>query len=83
MPRECLKVEDGRRSGPGKSGDQDDDRLPAAGQRVYDGREEVREGTEVVLKLVRKREVNLRQWLPEIKALKERVLVALEHRGVD
>jgi len=37
----------------------------------------------VVLKLIRKREVDLRQRLPEIKALEQGVLVALQHRGVD
>ena len=69
MPREGLKVEDGRRAGPGKARDKNQDRLPATGQRIYDGCEEIRESTEVVLKLIREREVNLRQRLPEIKAL--------------
>ena len=83
MPRKGLKVEESRGAGPAEAGNQDENRLAAAGQRVYHGREEVREGTEVVLKLVREREVNLREGLPEIEALEELVLVALQHRGVD
>jgi len=36
----------------------------------------------VVLKLVREREVDLRQRLPEIKAHEEGVLIALQHRWI-
>jgi len=71
VPRKGLKVEESRGAGPAEAGDQDENRLAAACERVYHGREEVREGAEVVLELVREREVNLRQSFSEIKTLKE------------
>ena len=82
MPRKSLKVEESRRACPGKAGDKNQDRLTAAGQCVYDGRKQGRECPEVVLKLVRKREIDLRQRLPEIETLEQGILITLQHRRI-
>lgn len=37
----------------------------------------------MVLQLIRERKVDLRERLSEIEALEERVLIALQHRGID
>ena len=83
MPGEGLKIEESRGAGPAEAGDQDEDRLSAAGKRVDYSRKKVSEGPQVVLELVREREVNVREGLSAIKALEKLVLIALEHRGVD